>query len=38
MIENRNASDFEVDETPIREFRGDNVIKEVEFENNSTKR
>ena len=37
MIENRNASDFEVDETPIREFRGDNVIKEVEFENNSTK-
>ena len=37
MIENRNASDFEVDETPIREFRGDNVIKEVEFENNNTK-
>ena len=37
MIENRAASDFEVDETPIREFRGDNVIKEVEFENNSTR-
>ena len=27
MIENRAASDFEVDETPIREFRGYNVIK-----------
>ena len=37
MIENRATSDFEVDETPIREFRGDNVIKEVEFENNSTR-
>lgn len=37
MIENRDAADFEVDETPIREFRGDNVIKEVEFENNNTK-
>ena len=38
MIENRNASDFEVDETPIREFRGNNVINEVEFENNSSKK
>lgn len=38
MIENRNASDFEVDETPIKEFRGNNVIKEVEFENNSSKK
>ena len=37
MIENRATSDFEVDETPIREFRGDSVIKEVEFENNSTR-
>lgn len=37
MIENRDAADFEVDETPIREFRGDNVIKEVKFENNNTK-
>lgn len=38
MIENRDASDFEVDETPIREFRGNNVINEVEFENNSSKK
>ena len=37
MVENRDTSDFEVDETPIREFRGNNVIKEVEFENNNTK-
>ena len=38
IIENRSTSDFEVDETPIREFRGNNVIKEVEFENNSCKK
>ena len=38
MIENRDTSDFEVDETPIREFRGNNVINEVEFENNNTKK
>ena len=38
MIENRDTSDFEVDETPIREFRGNNVINEVEFENNSSKK
>ena len=38
MIENRSTSDFEVDETPIREFRGNNVINEVEFENNSSKK
>ena len=38
MIENRNDSDFEVEETPIREFRGNNVINEVEFENNSSKK
>lgn len=38
MIENRNASDFEIDETPIREFRGTNVIEEVEFNNNNIKK
>ena len=38
MIENWDASDFEVDETPIREFRGNNVINDVEFENNSSKK
>ena len=38
MIQNRDASDFEVEETPIREFRGTNRIEEVEFENNNTKK
>ena len=38
MVENRDASDFEVDETPIREFRGGNVIEEVEFDDNSAKK
>ena len=38
MVENRDASDFEVDETPIREFRGGNVIEEIEFDDNSAKK
>ena len=38
MIQNRDVSDFEVDETPIREFRGTNKIEEVEFDNNNTKK
>ena len=38
MIENRSTSDFEIDETPIREFRGNNVIEEVEFANNNIKK
>ena len=38
MIENRSSSDFNIDETPIREFRGTNVIEEVEFDNNNTKK
>ena len=38
MVENRSSSDFDVDETPIREFRGTNVIEEVEFDNNNTKK
>ena len=38
MIENRDCSDFEIDETPIREFRGTNSIEEVEFDNNNRKK
>ena len=38
MIQNRDAEEFEVEETPIREFRGTNSIEEVEFENNDTKK
>ena len=38
MVENRSSSDLYVDETPIREFRGTNVIEEVEFDNNSIKK
>ena len=38
MIQNRDAASFEVEETPIREFRGTNSIEEVEFENNNTKK
>lgn len=38
MVENRGSSDFNIDETPIREFRGTNVIEEVEFDNNNTKK
>lgn len=34
MIQNRDVSEFEVNETPIREFRGTNSIEEVEFANN----
>lgn len=38
IVQNRDASDFDVEETPIREFRGVNRIEEVEFENNNTKK
>ena len=38
MIQIRDASDFEIEQTPIREFRGTNSIEEVEFENNNTKK
>lgn len=38
MVQNRDASDFDVEETPIREFRGENRIEEVEFDNNNTKK
>lgn len=38
MIQNRDSSDFDVDETKIREFRGTNSIEEVEFDNNKKKK
>ena len=38
MVENRSVAEFDIDETPIREFRGSNVIEEVEFDNNNTKK
>lgn len=38
MIQNRDASEFEVDETPIREFRGTNNIEEVEFANDKVEK
>lgn len=38
MVQNRDASDFAIDEEPIREFRGNSVIEEVEFANNKKKK
>lgn len=38
MLENRDASDFAVEEAPIREFRGIDKIEEVEFEGNKTEK
>lgn len=38
MVQNRDASDFAIDEEPIREFRGNSVIEEVEFVNNKKKK
>ena len=38
MIENRDSQNFDIDETNIREFRGDNIIKEVDFENNNKRK
>lgn len=38
MIQNRDSSEFNVDETKIREFRGTNSIEEVEFDNNKKKK
>lgn len=35
IVENRDGIDFEIKEEPIKEFRGDNLIKEVEFQSNS---
>lgn len=38
IVENRSMQEFEIEETPIREFRGTNVIEEIEFDNNNTKK
>lgn len=38
MIQNRDSSEFNIDETKIREFRGTNSIEEVEFDNNKKKK
>lgn len=38
IVENRSVQEFEIDDTPIREFRGSNVIEEIEFDNNNTKK
>lgn len=38
MVENRDSSNFDIDESNIREFRGDNVIKKVDFENNNKRK
>ena len=38
MIENRDIADFDIEENEIKEFRGSDSIKEVEFDNNKTKR
>lgn len=38
MVENRGIDEFEIEETPIREFRGSNTIEEVEFDNSNTKK
>lgn len=38
MVENRDGEEFEVEDKPIREFRGNNIIEEVEFEDEDTKK
>lgn len=38
MVENRDGVEFDIDEELIREFRGGNVIEEVAFENQDTKK
>ena len=38
IVENRSMQEFEIEETPIREFRGTNAIEEIEFDNNNTKK
>ena len=38
MIQNRDSSEFNVDETKIREFRGTNSVEEVEFDNKKKKK
>lgn len=38
IVQNRDASNFGIEEEKIREFRGNNSIEEVEFDNNKTKK
>ena len=38
MVQNRDAADFDIEEEKIREFRGENSIEEVEFDNNKKKK
>lgn len=38
MVENRDGVHFPVEFEKVREFRGENVIEEVEFENHKTKK
>lgn len=37
IVENRNIGDIKIENKKIREFRGDNKIQEVEFEDNTIK-
>lgn len=38
IIENRGGAKFEIEDKPIREFRGSSVIEEVEFEDSDIKK
>ena len=38
IVENRDSANFDIEEEKIKEFRGDNSIKEVEFNNNKSKK
>lgn len=38
IIENRDGAKFEIEDKPIREFRGSSVIEEVEFEDSDIKK
>ena len=38
IVQNRDTADFDIEEEEIREFRGDNSIEEIEFDNNRTKK
>ena len=38
VIENRDEISFEINDKPIREFRGNNIIEEVEFEDRNIKK
>ncbi len=38
IVENRDGESFEIENEPIREFRGDKIIEEVEFKNDTIKK